>query len=208
MGRGGRGGCGRFTPTGVGTTLIPKMSCITGSVHPHGCGDNTFTLTPFTFATGSPPRVWGQLASLQKVTLVPRFTPTGVGTTCHQRKRHHWSTVHPHGCGDNVRGDFKLGGDQRFTPTGVGTTAARLMSIIQKTVHPHGCGDNTKDKRASNTNNGSPPRVWGQPTARVERTNRQAVHPHGCGDNARSSSSSMRSLSVHPHGCGDNPRAD
>ena len=132
----------RFTPTRVGTTSTPTLSCV--------------------LAVGSPPRVWGQPSSHAKKPRTLRFTPTRVGTTGLMKDILSLDTVHPHACGDNtilaVATDPMTGSPPRvwgqpesllsnrrtvrFTPTRVGTTHKSL--IVQK------------------PSAGSPPRVWGQ----------------------------------------------
>ncbi len=132
----------RFTPTGVGTTRILPLRSRPGPVHPHGRGDNQARMPGSSWASGSPPRAWGQLPRQKKIIYKRRFTPTGVGTTCIMTSHGKAFAVHPHGRGDNrslaVLGGL-LGGSpprawgqllnrsryvrcQRFTPTGVGTT--------------------------------------------------------------------------------------
>ena len=98
-----------------------------------------------------------------KVTLVERFTPTGVGTTIPIAFVASIVAVHPHGRGDNdFEGAYQSMFD-RFTPTGVGTTMSRGSPQI--------------------TINGSPPRAWGQRRYRMLENRLQTVHPHGRGDN-------------------------
>ena len=70
----------RFTPTGVGTIVLPRWRGRAGSVHPHGRGDNRFTAVARPSRFGSPPRAWGQSLFVAIVSLHTRFTPTGVGT--------------------------------------------------------------------------------------------------------------------------------
>ena len=51
----------RFTPTRVGTTSRRWRQFPCQAVHPHACGDNSRSFKLAGAATGSPPRVWGQL---------------------------------------------------------------------------------------------------------------------------------------------------
>ena len=152
----------RFTPTGVGTTLLPPLLRRASSVHPHGRGDND----------GAARRAPAHL----------RFTPTGVGTTATRQQRPALPAVHPHGRGDNhaphnctawtggspprawgQRGDDRGSAlPDRFTPTGVGTTFSSSQLVSLAAVHPHGRGDNVV-------------------VVVVYRL--VAVHPHGRGDN-------------------------
>ncbi len=71
----------RFTPTGVGTTVRRRVDPLRAPVHPHGRGDNGMPLVGPPAAIGSPPRAWGQLVLSGMLSIVLRFTPTGVGTT-------------------------------------------------------------------------------------------------------------------------------
>jgi len=155
------------------------------TVHPHGRGDNTLGSVTGEKYTGSPPRAWGQRYFVRKITIVFRFTPTGVGTTWRWAARSALWSVHPHGRGDNSdlflsRSDVsgspprawgQLDGVQpvlapsRFTPTGVGTTSPRRSPGRGSPVHPHGRGDN----------------VIGETTRGLV-----SVHPHGRGDNGGS----------------------
>ena len=111
---------------------------------------------------GSPPRVWGQRGGLTNASALPRFTPTGVGTTSPKRLPTTNVVVYPHRCGDNIEylANKEMGNGSpprvwgqrlnrwpnlrhpRFTPTGVGTTRPSPSTTRPSTVHPHGCGDN------------------------------------------------------------------
>jgi len=132
----------RFTPTGVGTTHSIAAARRLIKVHPHGRGDNNGSLVIEREQDGSPPRAWGQRASVGASLAPPRFTPTGVGTTQRPETNCSRKSVHPHGRGDNghrrcdvagVDGSPPRAWGQRscparprlaqwFTPTGVGTT--------------------------------------------------------------------------------------
>ena len=50
-------------------------------VHPHGCGENVYTLTGFGTFYGPSPRVWGKLRHMQQARCFLRSIPTGVGKT-------------------------------------------------------------------------------------------------------------------------------
>jgi len=96
-----RGGRGRFTPTGVGTTRLETMNERTIPVHPHGRGDDCCADRAASAARGSPPRAWGRQAVNVGKHFIERFTPTGVGTTCAACSTSAARTVHPHGRGDD-----------------------------------------------------------------------------------------------------------
>ena len=70
----------RFTPTGVGTIIVPHTVLTNAAVHPHGRGDNAAALARAVVGYGSPPRAWGQLLDNPRLRCYSRFTPTGVGT--------------------------------------------------------------------------------------------------------------------------------
>ena len=74
----------RFTPTGMGTTLIEKV------VKP--------------LIIGSPPQAWGQLMIATPENRAYRFTPTGMGTTIIHVPIKRLVSVHPHRHGDNFLG--------------------------------------------------------------------------------------------------------
>ena len=156
----------RFTPTGVGKTLLSssqprrtngspprvwgkraasRSTRAASPVHPHGCGENVIRCFQF------PP--------------ITRFTPTGVGKTSHRAGRH----------------QHRL----RFTPTGVGKTQPSFFSswaisgspprvwgkplvADDPTLNTTGSPPRVWGKRPSvstrsSTHVGSPPRVWGKP---------------------------------------------
>ena len=92
----------RFTPTRVGTTRSGTPSRCYPAVHPHACGDNTFSNIEQQSLDGSPPRVWGQPTRACQTPTSCRFTPTRVGTTSALPNASPVSAVHPHACGDNT----------------------------------------------------------------------------------------------------------
>ena len=175
--------CGRFTPTGVGTTVIGSSVRTTRTVHPHGRGDHVahggatsgFSVHPhgrgdhvavayqYLGSPGSPPRAWGPLNADHASALMYRFTPTGVGTT--------WS---------------------------------RWRCPAVASVHPHGRGDHTPEPMIGASSIGSPPRAWGPRLAgRLGRITGRFT-PTGVGT---TSPTPIRATptSVHPHGRGDHP---
>ncbi len=91
----------RFTPTRVGTTSAPSPSTLAATVHPHACGDDRRGAEKRILLVGSPPRVWGRPLGPVCLRLLPRFTPTRVGTTVYRRTRNIILPVHPHACGDD-----------------------------------------------------------------------------------------------------------
>ena len=172
----------RFTPTGVGTMVLPVVCFLLWSVHPHGRGDNWETAGRVYRASGSPPRAWGQSGQSWRDAAGARFTPTGVGTIMSITLSLRGLTVHPHGRGDNhpdprtarapTGSPPRAWGQSvnapsiswyvRFTPTGVGTMLRRVGRCGSASVHPHGRGDNLGARMLGRIVNGSPPRAWGQ----------------------------------------------
>ena len=154
----------------------------TGTVHPHGRGDNRAVLLTDFVGDGSPPRAWGQCSLAHGHDIRPRFTPTGVGTILYVSANQIVRPVHPHGRGDNIRpglispgttgspprawGQFERKRfafqQRRFTPTGVGTMTAGWRAAGGRSVHPHGRGDNSLWRGGGQWLDGSPPRAWGQ----------------------------------------------
>ncbi len=114
----------RFTPTCVGTSIGRFSWSFFAPVHPHVCGDIMTFNGHFVVVIGSPPRVWGHRHRRFMLHLLPRFTPTCVGTSdfsrfgyglhdgspprvwghlCCWRYYFRWDSVHPHVCGDIVQ---------------------------------------------------------------------------------------------------------
>ena len=172
----------RFTPTGVGTMPPPTTGFCPFPVHPHGRGDNAPSPRKNTSSNGSPPRAWGQWTHRIVGEIAGRFTPTGVGTIATASASAMWTTVHPHGRGDNTRQGYETTAEvgspprawgqcdeyrwyasmTRFTPTGVGTIRHQTCSRRDSAVHPHGRGDNAQAGGWFIGLYGSPPRAWGQ----------------------------------------------
>ena len=216
----------RFTPTGVGTMMCSSYCTISASVHPHGRGDNYVPGSASGALYGSPPRAWGQSRPDRCVPLVGRFTPTGVGTMRTSRRSLTYSSVHPHGRGDNVLRvvlPLSVGGSPprawgqstrrfahappaRFTPTGVGTITARGRNTYCRAVHPHGRGDNVIHYSRQCKSYGSPPRAWGQCV--LDRVACVPVRftPTGVGTIGICRTRTGNSP-VHPHGRWDNARS-
>src|ERR1019366_3793805 len=94
----------RFTPTRVGTTEAVRYAHTRASVHPHARGDNSSCAVRSHKGFGSPPGAWGQLRRVVVVRVLPRFTPTRVGTTATYPQHPVIVTVHPHARGDNTAG--------------------------------------------------------------------------------------------------------
>ena len=161
-----------------------------------------------TFASGSPPRAWGQRRSRPYLLDPHRFTPTRVGTTPssvlhvqarngspprawgqHTRRACPWrsAAVHPHARGDNC---------------------PRVLLVAPfVAVHPHARGDNLaafiypwRYRRFTPTRVGTtlPPLIT---------HGLVPVHPHARGDNLLTASFKTFTA-VHPHARGDNSASE
>ena len=91
----------RFTPTGVGKTIVHALFLRRKTVHPHGCGEDIVLPRTVQYLGGSPPRVWGRRLPIYAIDDGERFTPTGVGKTIAWSPKVHSRKVHPHGCGED-----------------------------------------------------------------------------------------------------------
>jgi len=105
----GKGGgpipCGcstRFTPTGVGKSLVRARLSYREPVHPHGRGEKASGVSPPTTVDGSPPRAWGKGRHATYRVVKVRFTPTGVGKSTWMPSASALMMVHPHGRGEKV----------------------------------------------------------------------------------------------------------
>jgi len=110
-----------------------------------------------------------------------RFIPTHVGNTVSRLIHAHGLSVHPHACGEHVRGPARrglaigssprmwgtrLGGvlyvvSHRFIPTHVGNTARGECRGRHRAVHPHACGEHIQAVEHEGMVCGSSPRMWG-----------------------------------------------
>ena len=213
----------RFTPTGVGKTLLASNPENDLQVHPHRCGENSLSDLFSHFHEGSPPQVWGKLCARQPALNSRRFTPTGVGKTRSSSMYADNSRVHPHRCGENARHiakqSFPYGSppqvwgklvshssrasSARFTPTGVGKTVSALADGRAAEVHPHRCGENMRNAEARNSIGGSPPQVWGKLAAVTDIPEPKRFTPTGVGKTAPAYPNKAP-RQVHPHRCGEN----
>ena len=191
----------RFTPTGVGKTVVKYNPRSNPMVHPHRCGENSQRVVSGCPSNGSPPQVWGKLSPSAAGGPSSRFTPTGVGKTWMHVIPADSVPVHPHRCGENTSArlckNCAIGSppqvwgkrafqalvleQQRFTPTGVGKTDSHGWGRDSHGVHPHRCGENEWRVRIAGRLDGSPPQVWGK-LAKARASNRRArFTPTGVG---------------------------
>ena len=167
---------------------------MTGSVHPHVCGEHWSQINVNVAKCGSSPRVWGtwrqSMAGLANRGSSPRVW--GTCRQCHSGYAH-----------------------ARFIPTCVGNIPPCLAASIMAAVHPHVCGEHKSSHRKTHRNAGSSPRVWGTysvwqgvsldgrfiPTCVGNMGDEHcvsdsgAVHPHVCGEHLR-----VRLRQVRHHG--------
>ncbi len=108
-----------FTPTPVGKTRPRCRLTRPWPVHPHACGENVRRIVDRLGDSGSPPRLWGKLrrasSSWSSISQVPwpatqsqRFTPTPVGKTRIATPEVDITEVHPHACGENAAGGYRV----------------------------------------------------------------------------------------------------
>ena len=191
-------------------------------VHPHGCGEDAMRLLHVCLGRGSPPRVWGRLAGATRSVRRWRFTPTGVGKTAAKTITMRLTSVHPHGCGEDLLRALQklqpIGSPPRvwgrldapyrprparwFTPTGVGKTGFRRATGGRPQVHPHGCGEDSCRRWRHAILLGSPPRVWGRLQDREDGGDCDRFTPTGVGK-TMTGSGVATTPKVHPHGCGE-----
>ncbi len=171
----------RFTPTPVGNARVALVEDKQGAVHPHACGECRICLARTSITVGSPPRLWGMQARVNRRQDFGRFTPTPVGNAAFALTGAGVLTVHPHACGECARlmriceglngspprlwGMHREGGvaagHGRFTPTPVGNAENLHFVNRPSPVHPHACGECGRITNVGIEAIGSPPRLWG-----------------------------------------------
>ena len=134
-----------------------------------------------------------------------RFTPTPVGNTRPSGRNMASISVHPHACGEHIRGPVAQS-RQRGSPPRLWGTRIAQKRARNDTVHPHACGEHGN---------------WRM------RTRGLAVHPHACGGTLRRGAVTkyarrftptpvgntpvmpfyLRPSAVHPHACGEHRAA-
>ena len=145
----------------MGNTYLSIMIYHVATVHPHACGEHESDCPMVLRSPGSSPRMWGtpifNIMEIQR----KRFIPTHVGNTRIVNLLKHYSTVHPHACGEHISdysmwylrsgssprmwgtqpGGELLPGEHRFIPTHVGNTLPDDLLFEDYSVHPHACGE-------------------------------------------------------------------
>ena len=186
-------------------------------------GDNLGAEVMLDYASGSPPRAWGQLYPRECSLHNSRITPTCVGTTSPAPRIPVRSTGSPPRAWGQRSVQGSLLRSSRITPTCVGTTGGREHLFRRGKDHPHVRGDNFSSSWQESQRQGSPPRAWGQHPcpeggslhSRITPTcvgttrcpsrmcDRSSDHPHVRGDNWMQTQR-VRPGPDHPHVRGDN----
>ena len=91
----------RFIPTCVGNIIFDCLRYITGTVHPHVCGEHKGRLEQVCPSSGSSPRVWGTCNGKPSGVAYFRFIPTCVGNISDFLMCADFLSVHPHVCGEH-----------------------------------------------------------------------------------------------------------
>jgi len=173
----------RFIPTRVGKAQRLASKRGARSVHPHACGESAQRRIEDHQFVGSPPRVWGKRRGRLPCRVRRRFTPTRVGKASGDRHLGLADSVHPHACGESIRGGsvspLRFGSPPRvwgklrllvaggvvfrFTPTRVGKAFAGSANEVRRRF--------------------TPTRV-GKAIAVASKLVTAAVHPHPCRESA------------------------
>ena len=142
--------CMRFIPTHVGKTFAVAVPAAVVAVHPHACGENSWTRTAPLPDDGSSPRMWGKHFGQLLSGFVQRFIPTHVGKTFTTHSGTFLTPVHPQACGENLFSfiqclpqfgssprmwgkpfkTFEMGFHARFIPTHVGKTLKKTALLL------------------------------------------------------------------------------
>jgi len=151
----------RFIPTCVGNIRFSSSTVFLKSVHPHVCGEHSFSLRDCAGCCGSSPRVWGTSNRIKIGSYCLRFIPTCVGNIWYPYGCAGANSVHPHVCGEHSwMADSRLmfSGSSprvwgtyldplthcthaRFIPTCVGNIDYQDEPALLAAVHPHVCGE-------------------------------------------------------------------
>ena len=90
----------RIIPTRVGTSQSRAKKETYRQDHPHACGDKKIDSVDSLIASGSSPRVWGQVLTDGEGNAKHRIIPTRVGTSVQRVDQYADDKDHPHACGD------------------------------------------------------------------------------------------------------------
>ena len=109
--------------------------------HPHACGDKRYEFFTTENATGSSPRVWGQVALPEEDFKIAGIIPTRVGTSIPEEVNEKLTEgSSPRVWGQDLLPQILYKGG-RIIPTRVGTSGSKNMGKIWTGDHPHACGD-------------------------------------------------------------------
>ena len=171
----------------VGNGVNRGSSQYSRPVHPHACGERSFSNDVATFCCGSSPCVWGTDSSIPRRRQRRRFIPMRVGNGTFSRWQNVSITVHPHACGERktvITCMAPLLGSspcvwgtenrpihiltvKRFIPMRVGNGVCSHTNDDCSPVHPHACGERVIRLSPILTKAGSSPCVWGTESWRL-----------------------------------------
>ena len=189
-------------PTRVGTSTLNNPRTYTTRDHPHACGDKRQHFIFDKAFTGSSPRVWGQVESVEYKLTAYGIIPTRVGTSgtyrvCFKR------TV---GSSPRVWGQaiywVETRIDNGIIPTRVGTRYPDGDWDSTHRDHPHACGDKNIVPRIISVTAGSSPRVWGQGGKTISESRYHRIIPTRVGTREELRND-LKKAGDHPHACGD-----
>jgi len=151
----------RFIPTCVGNIIEDTAQAVAMAVHPHVCGEHSYSSQQTSFFSGSSPRVWGTFCPQFLRLISRRFIPTCVGNMARKDTINTKLAVHPHVCGEHASARLFCRSLRWFIPTCVGNIKRAAAAAPVLPVHPHVCGEHAKAEVNSKVSLGSSPRVWG-----------------------------------------------
>ena len=212
----------RIIPTRVGTSHHGSKSSADARDHPHACGDKCRPYVILQIASGSSPRVWGQVDISVNACYCVGIIPTRVGTRRPLPTAPTTHRDHPHACGDKAiqtNGAFYPNGSSPrvwgqvihpfceicmigIIPTRVGTRAHEQNAYYRAEDHPHACGDKKSLANAGITFPGSSPRVWGQAQYYFAVAHGHRIIPTRVGTSFALNDTDTINRD-HPHACGD-----
>ena len=160
---------GRFIPTCVGNSRMPRSSPPVPPVHPHMRGElEIFHSLPH-LLHGSSPHAWGTRLPKRSNGSLIRFIPTCVGNSRNIPVLPFSSPVHPHMRGELLR--FHGGGwaYDGSSPHAWGTPMDGRTNPASASVHPHMRGELAVDAWNAKGSTGSSPHAWGTRQVRNQR---------------------------------------
>ena len=155
-----------ITPAHAGKTMLAPDSFHPSRDHPRACGENKLTVSAFSFASGSPPRMRGKQETAKHWKTRYGITPAHAGKTGVALRADILLGDHPRACGENsvfipiqgqemgspprMRG--KQAREQSFavssgiTPAHAGKTHPSWSDNTVRRDHPRACGENTSER--------------------------------------------------------------